>query len=166
MSTWDNSRADKSAEIFESIIPVLEQYFGGKVYSTENHDNQFAKLLDYKCAMDALVDTDEAVFGIAHRVKYNYYKDFTIRICDISGKPTEIDKISRPGIKPRYHIQTVCVNDIPTVIAIAKTADLIYAINQGMYTTKTAFDGDKFAILDWNKLAENGINIDIIELEV
>lgn len=164
MSTWDNSRADKSAEIFESIIPILEQYFDGKIYSTEDHESQFSKLLDYKCAIDALVDTNDTIFGIAHRVKYKYYEDFTIRTYDTSGKQTEFDKISRPGIKPRYHVQTVCVNDTPVVIAIAKTSDLVYAINQGIYTTKTAFSGDKFAILDWNELTYHGINIDIIEL--
>ena len=164
MSTWDNNLADKSAKTFESIIPVLEKYFNGKIYSTEDHESQFSKLLDYKCAIDALVDTNEAVFGIAHRVKYSYYKDFTIRTYDTSGKLTEFDKISRPGIKPRFHVQTVCVNDKPTIIAIAKTADLVYAINQGLYSVKTAFSGDKFAILNWNRLADNNINIDIIKL--
>ena len=164
MSTWDNKLANKSAKTFEAVIPVLKLYFGGEIYSTEDHESQFSKLLDYKCGIDAIVDTDKTIFGIAHRVKYNYYKDFTIRIYDCSGRPTEIDHIKRSGIKPRFHVQTVCVNDKPTIIAIAKTADLVYAINHHMYTTKTAFSGDKFAVLDWDYLINNGINIDIINL--
>lgn len=163
MVKWDYKRAADSAKIFDLVKPTLEQYFGGTIYSTEDHDSQYAKLLDYKCGIDALVDTDDVVFGIAHRVKYNYYTDFTIRTYNCSG-PTEIDHITRPGIKPRYHVTTICINDMPTVIAIAKTADIVYAINHNMHTTKTAFSGDKFAILDWNKLIDHGINVDIIKL--
>ena len=164
MIDWDYERASKSAAIFNAVIPTLESYFNGKIYSTEDHENQFAKLLDFKCAIDAIVDTNDAVFGIAHRVKYNYYEDFTIRIHNISGKCTEIDHMRQSGFKPRYHVQTIWLNNKPAVIAIAKTADLIYAIDQYMYTTKTAFSGDKFAILDWNTLIKNGINVDIIRL--
>ena len=81
MNTWDNKNADKSAKVFEVVKPILKQYFGGEIYSTENHNNDFAKLLDFKCAIDALVvDMNDAVFGIAHRVKYSYYEDFTIVI--------------------------------------------------------------------------------------
>lgn len=161
---WDKNRANQSARIFELVTPTLEKYFDGKIYSTEDHDNQFAKLLDFKCAIDAIVDTDDVVFGIAHRVSYKNYTTFTIRLHNIGGEVTEIDKLSKSGIKPRYHVQTICINDMPTTIAIAKTADLVYAINQHWYTTKTAFSGDKFAILDWNDLINNGITVDIIKL--
>lgn len=166
MNIWDNNKANKSAKIFEAVIPVLEHYFCGKIYSTENHDNQFAKLLDYKCAIDALVDADNAVFGIAHRVKYSYYEDFTIRKSIYnSNKITEFDKISKPGIKPRYHVQTVCVNDKPVVIAIAKTADIVYAINHGIATIKrNPKDKYEFYSLNWYNLLARGINVDIIEL--
>lgn len=166
MNIWDNNKANKSAEIFESIIPILEHYFGGKIYSTENHDNQFAKLLDYKCAIDALVDADDAIFGIAHRVKYSYYEDFTIRKSIYnSDKITEFDKISRPGIKPRYHVQTVCVDNKPVVIAIAKTSDIVYAINHGIATIKrNPKDKYEFYSLNWYNLLAHGINVDIIEL--
>lgn len=161
---WDNNRASKSAKIFADITPILEDYFDGIVYSTEDHDSQFAKLLDFKCAIDAIVDADDVVFGIAHRVSYKNYATFTIRLHNIGGETTEIDKLSKPGIKPRYHVQTICINGKPKTIAIAKTADLVYAINQHIHTTKTAFSGDKFAILDWNDLINNGINVDIIKL--
>lgn len=161
---WDYNRASQSAKVFNAVIPTLEWYFNGKIYSTEDHENQFAKLLDFKCAIDAIVDTDDAVFGIAHRVKYNYYEDFTIRMREASGAITEIDKLTKSGFKPRYHVQTIWLNNKPAVIAIAKTTDLVYAIDQYMYTTKTAFSGDKFAILDWNTLIKNGINVDIIRL--
>lgn len=167
MNTWDNNNANKSAKIFDSITPVLEHYFGGKIYSTESHDNQFAKLLDYKCAIDALVDTDDTVFGIAHRVKYSYYEDFTIRKSIYnSDKITELDKISRPGIKPRYHVQTVCIDNKPVVIAIAKTSDLLYAINHGIAKIRrNPKDNYEFYSLDWFDLISSGINVDIIKVE-
>ena len=167
MNTWDNNKASKSAKVFESVIPILEAYFGGKIYSTENHDSEFAGLLDFKCAIDALVDVDNAVFGIAHRVKYRYYEDFTIRKSIYnSDKITEFDKISRPSIKPRYHVQTVCVDNKPVVIAIVKTSDIVYAINHGIATIKcNPKDNYEFYSLDWYNLIAHGINVDIIKLE-
>lgn len=166
MNTWDNNNANKSAEIFNSVIPILEHYFGGKIYSTENHDSQFAKLLDYKCAIDALVETDNTVFGIAHRVKYSYYEDFTIRKSIYnSNKLTELDKLSRPGIRPRYHVQTVCIANKPVVIAIAPTPDLLYAINHGIAELKhNTKDNYEFYSLNWYNLMSHGINVDIIKL--
>lgn len=164
MVKWDYKRAADSARIFDLVTPTLEWYFGGKIYSTEDHDNQFAKLLDFKCAIDAIVDTNEVVFGIAHRVKYSNYRDFTIRVYRADGKLTEFDKLSKAGFKPRYHVQTICINDMPTTIAIAKTADIVYAINQGLYVEKTGRDGARFASLDWDELLENGINVDILKL--
>lgn len=166
MNTWDNNNADKSAKIFNSIIPILGQYFGGKIYLTENHDNLFAKLLDYKCAIDALVETDNTVFGIAHRVKYGYYEDFTIRKSIYnSGKLTEFDKISRPGIRPRYHVQTVCIANKPVKIAIAPTPDLLYAINHGIAEIKrNTKDNYEFYSINWHDLMSHGIDVDIIEL--
>ena len=160
----DVERANKSNKYFEQIIPILQHYFGGKVISTENHNSEVEAILDFQCGIDGLVLTEDTVFGIAHRVSYLPYHTFTIRTKDLSGKLTEIDHIKRSGIKPRFHVQTVCVNDKPTIMAIAKTADLVYAINHHMYTTKTAFSGDKFAVLDWDYLINNGINIDIINL--
>lgn len=164
MIDWDYDRAAKSAKIFDTVEPILKQYFGGEIYSTENHDNPFAEILDYKCAIDAVVSTNSAVFGIAHRVKYNNYTDFTIRVSNTCGSITEIDHMRQSGFKPRYHVQTVCIDGKPKVIAIAKSMDLLYAIDDDLATIKTAFSGDKFAILDWNKLIENGINVDILYL--
>lgn len=161
---WDYKRAAASAKIFDAVTPVLEHYFGGEILSTENHDSQIDILLDCKCGIDAIVDTNKSVFGIAHRVSYNYYKTFTIRTYDCSGRPTEIDHMRQSGIKSRYHVQTICVDNKPVVIAIAKSMDLLYAIDDGLAKIKTAFSGDKFAVLDWNTLRENDIPVDIIKL--
>jgi len=163
MKTWDYKRATASAKIFGIVIPTLEQYFGGNIIMTENHNSQIEQLLDCKCAIDALVENEISVFGIAHRVKYNNYTDFTIRVYNTNG-PTEIDHMRKSGIKPRYHVQTVCIDGKPTKIAIARSMDLLYAIDDGLATIKTAFSGDKFAILDWNILIANGIDVDIINL--
>lgn len=163
MKTWDYERAAKSAKIFGMVKLPLEIYFGGIVTETENHNSKIEQLLDCRCAIDAIVETENSVFGIAHRVKYNDYNDFTIRVYNTNGS-TEIDHMRQSGFKPRYHIQTVYIDNKPTKIAIAKSMDLLYAIDDGLATVKTAFSGDKFAILDWNVLQANGIDVDIIEL--
>lgn len=156
--------SENSAKIFDTIKPVLEQYFGGEIVSTENHTSQIDILLDSHCGIDAIVKTqNDIVFGIAHRVKYNDYTDFTIRTYR-PGHKTEIDHMRQSGIKPRYHVQTVCLHGKPTRIAIARSMDLLYAIDSGLAATKTAYNGCKFAILEWNILIANGIDVDIINL--
>lgn len=166
MAEWNYKRAEDSTKIFESVKPALEHYFGGELLSTENHENPFAELLDFKCGIDAIVKTDtNTVFGIAHRVKYNYYTDFTIHTKHSDGCLTEIDKMRKDGIKPRYHVQTVCVDGKPIMVAIARSMDLLYAIDiLDIATTKTSSTKEQFAILDWNDLINNGINVDIIKL--
>lgn len=165
MNKWDYERATKSAKVLNAVTPVLNQYFGGKIITTERHESKIEQLLDYNCAIDALVETNKSIFGIAHRVKYNNYTDFTIRVYNPDGL-TEIDHMRQSGIKPRYHVQTVCIDGKPTKIAIAKSMDLLYAIDiLGLAKTKTAFSGCKFAILDWNKLMKYDINVDIINVD-
>lgn len=164
MKQWDYERAAKSAKIFNAALPMLKFYFGGNIIMTENHNSKIDQLLDCHCAIDALVETEKSVFGIAHRVKYNDYNDFTIRVYNTNG-PTEIDHMRQDGIKPRYHVQSVYVDNKLTKIAIAKSVDLLYAIDiLKLAKIKTAFSGDKFAILDWNKLKQNDINVDIIDV--
>lgn len=158
-------KSTKSAKVFTDIVPILENYFDGEILSTENQLSAIERLLDCNCGIDAIVKTkNDIVFGIAHRVKYNDYTDFTIRLCNDIGKTSEIDHMRQSGIKPRYHVQTVCLHDKPTRIAIARSIDLLYAIDSGLAATKTAYNGCKFAILDWNVLLANGIDVDIINL--
>ena len=159
-----NNKMTISNKMFELVKPALEHYFGGIVCPVECQNNDACRLLDMRGGIDALVSTDTAFFGIAHRVKFNDYTDFTIRMRRDDGKRTEIDHIRQPGIKPRYHVQTVSLGNRPTKIAIAKSMDLLYAIDDGLATVKTTYDGNRFAILDWNILIANGINVDIINL--
>lgn len=165
MAKWNYERAAASAKIFDAVKSTLEQYFDGEILSTENHDNPFAELFDYCCCIDAFVKRpNKIVFGIAHRVKYNNYQDFTIHTKHSDGCLTEIDKLHQPGIKPRYHVQTVCIDGKPIKIAIARSMDLVNAIDNGLATIKTSSSNEQFAVLDWNKLIKNGINVDIIKL--
>ena len=157
-------KSTKSAKVFADIMPILENYFGGKILSTENQTSAVERLLDCDCGIDGIVKTDGAIFGIAHRVKYNNYTDFTIRLYNDIGKTSEIDHMRQSGFKPRYHVQTVCIDGTPTTIAIARTTDLVRAIDIELYTTKLCYNGAKFAVLDWNDLINNGINVDIIKL--
>lgn len=165
MAEWNYKRAEDSTKIFESVKPALEQYFGGELLSTENHENPFAELLDFKCDIDAVVKTNtEVVFGIAHRVNVKYYRTFTIHTEHSDGYLTEIDKLHKDGFKPRYHVQTACQNGKPVEIAITRSADLLYAIDNGWYIPKTSCTGEHFDVLYWDELIKHGINVDIIKL--
>lgn len=165
MAEWNRKQAEDSAKVFELVKPALEHYFGGEILSTENHDNPAYELFDFKCDIDAIVHTNtDVVFGIAHRVKYNYYTDFTIHTGHSDGYLTEIDKMRKDGIKPRYHVQTVCVDGKPIMVAIAKSKDLLYAIDNGWYTPKTSSTKEQFVALDWDELIDKGITVDIIKL--
>lgn len=160
----DVERANKSANYFEQLIPILQKHFGGKIISLENHVSEVELMLDFQCGIDGLVLTDEAVFGIAHRVSYLPYHTFTIRTKDVSGKPTEIDHIKRSGIKPRYHIQTLVGEDGKiTEVAIVKTADLLTAILQGYGRVINKPNCDAFVTIGWDTLNILGIQVDKLE---
>lgn len=164
--TYHTDRAELSAKIFDDITtPILEWYFDGQVKSTEKHDGTIETWLDKDCGVDAIVRTNsKIVFGIAHRINKKYYRTFTIHMSRPDEYITEIDHLRQPGFKPRYHVQTACKDGKPVEIAIAKTNDLLYAIDNGLAKIKTSDDGQEFAVLYWDKLIENGINVDIIYL--
>ena len=160
----DVERANKSVSYFNEIIPVLQKHFGGIIHSVENHNNKTDFILDFQCGIDGLVLTEDAVFGIAHRVSYLPYHTFTIRTKDLSGKPTEIDHIKRSGIKPRYHVQTLIGEDGKiTEIAIVKTADLLTAILQGKGRVIERPNRDTFIAVNWKTLTNLGIQVDKLE---
>ena len=151
---WDFNRAKKSSDIFDLVIPTLEKYFGGKIYSTESENSAIAKVLDRSCSIDGIVVSD-TVFGIAHRVNYKPYETFTVRTKDVHGL-TEWQHITRPGIKPRYHVQTIVENNMPAKLAIIKTDSLIDAINRdlgGKFTNQLSFD--EFYSIKWQTLKDD-----------
>lgn len=160
---WDYERAKRSSDIFNLVIPTLEQYFGGKIYSTESEDSIIAKILDRGCSIDGIVVSD-TVFGIAHRVNYKPYETFTVRTKDVHGL-TEFQHITRSGIKPRYHVQTIVENNMPAKLAIIKTDSLIDAINRdlgGKFTNQLSFD--EFYSVKWQTLKDNGYYVTVIDL--
>ena len=151
---WDYERAKRSSDIFNLVIPTLEKYFGGKIYSTESENSAIAKVLDRSCSIDGIVVSD-TVFGIAHRVNYKPYETFTVRTKDVHGL-TELQHITRPGIKPRYHVQTIVENNMPAKLAIIKTDSLIDAINRdlgGTFTNQLSFD--EFYSIKWQTLKDD-----------
>lgn len=160
----DVERANKSNDYFKQIMPILQKHFGGKIISVENHSCEVEAILDFQCGIDGLVLTDDAIFGIAHRVSYLPYHTFTIRTKDLSGRPTEIDHISRSGIKPRYHIQSIVGEDGNiSEIAIVKTADLLTAILQGYGRVIDRPNRDTFIAINWKTLTNLGIQVDKME---
>ena len=160
---WDYERAKRSSDIFNLVIPTLEKYFGGKIYSTESEDSIIAKILDHGCSIDGIV-VSNTIFGIAHRVNYKSYETFTVRIKDVHGL-TELQHITRPGIKPRYHVQTIVENDTPVKLAIIKTNSLIEAMDRQLgrrFTNKLSLD--EFYSIKWQTLLDNVYDVDIINL--
>ena len=160
---WDYERAKRSSNVFDLVIPTLEQYFGGKIYSTESEDSLIAKILDRGCSIDGIV-VSNMIFGIAHRVNYKSYETFTVRTKDVHGL-TELQHITRPGIKPRYHVQTIVENDMPVKLAIVKTDSLIDAIDRQLgrrFTNQLSFD--EFYSIKWQTLLDNGYDVTIIDL--
>lgn len=160
---WDYERAKRSSDIFNLVIPTLEKHFGGKIYSTEGENSAIAKILDRGCSIDGIVVSD-TIFGIAHRVNYKWYETFTVRTKDVHGL-TELQHITRPGIKPRYHVQTIVKNDMPFKIAIVKTDSLIESIDRKLGRTFTnPLSFDEFYSIYWHTLTANGYNVTIIDL--
>ena len=160
---WDYERAKRSSNVFDLVIPTLEKHFGGKIYSTESEDSFIAKILDRGCSIDGIV-VSNMIFGIAHRVNYKSYETFTVRIKDVHGL-TELQHITRPGIKPRYHVQTIVENDMPVKLAITKTDSLIECINRQLgrrFINQLSFD--EFYSIKWQTLIDNGYDVDIIDL--
>ena len=161
---WDYDRAKKSSDIFNLVIPTLEKYFGGKILSTESENSDIAKILDRGCSIDGIV-VSNMIFGIAHRVNYKWYETFTVRTKDIHGL-TELQHITRPGIKPRYHVQTVVKNDMPFKLAIVKTDSLIESINRKLGRTYVnPLSLDEFYSIYWQTLTANGYIVDIIDMK-
>lgn len=160
---WDYERAKRSSNVFDLVIPTLEKHFGGKIYSTEGEDSAIAKILDRGCSIDGIV-VSNMIFGIAHRVNYKSYETFTVRIKDVHGL-TELQHITRPGIKPRYHVQTIVENNMPVKLAITKTDSLIECINRQLgrrFINQLSFD--EFYSIKWQTLKDNGYDVTIIDL--
>lgn len=150
MASWNSKQVNDdlaaSASVLETVISALSDYFNGEIISLERSTESIAKFLDLACGIDALVHcNDGTVFGLASRVNYKKRNEFLIRtVRKYNNDPnsfnvrTEIDHISRSGIKPRYHVSTCVVAD-GYYIAIAKTADIVNYINNNYcrkYTNK------------------------------
>ena len=162
---WDKNSSKKSALMFNMTIPVIERELSGKIINLESQDdNNVAKLLDQKCAIDGLLIHNKGVYGLAHRVGYNYdWHTFTIRIEDSTSSCTEIDHLKSTGLKPKYHIQSYIKGDVVLSMAIAKTEDLVDYIEKYSPKIKTcSTSGDKFAIIDWTEFKAVGYKIKIL----
>ena len=169
MGKYNKEEAENSAQILEDIIPHLEQYFGGKVISTESENKKIkdeyteklTKLLDNHAATDALLLKDDLLFGIAHRVDKKNKQSITVRYKNSeTTKPTEYQKITNPlTIKPAYHVTTALVDGKPKYIAIISTNRLLDAINDGIGELKTGKDGSEYFELYWHDLKPYGIKV-------
>lgn len=163
---WDKDSAKKSSLMFNLIIPYAERELGGKIINLEvKDDNEIAKLLDQKCAIDGLLIHNKGVYGLAHRVGYNYdWHTFTVRIEDSVSSYTELDHLMSSGLKPKYHIQSYIKGDVVLSMAIARSEDLVtYINNYSPKIKKCSTSGDKFAIIDWFEFKDAGYKIKILK---
>lgn len=162
---WDKDAGKKSALMFNLTIPLIERELGGKIINLELQDDQISKILDQKCAIDGLLIHTKGVYGLAHRVGYNYdWHTFTIRIEDSESSCTEINHLKSTGLKPKYHIQSYIKGDVVLSMAIAKTEDLVDYIEKYDPKIKTcSSSGDKFAIIDWFEFKTAGYKIKVLK---
>lgn len=162
---WDKDASKKSALMFSLTIPFIERELGGKIINLELQDDQISKILDQKCAIDGLLIHTKGVYGLAHRVGYNYdWHTFTIRIEDSESSCTEINHLKSTGLKPKYHIQSYIKGDVVLSMAIAKTEDLVDYIEKYDPKIKTcSASGDKFAIIDWYEFKSADYKIKILK---
>ena len=150
--------AAKSLRGFEKFTaPVLKAAFGtNKIYSTERHDNELAKVLDRNAGIDGfVVDRNGAIFAFASRVQVGRnFQTFSIRRSRPSGKLTEFNKLANAlQLKPSYHVQTfVDADEQAATVALAETPDVIEQIYRNPNQWRTTSDNETFFFIPWRNL--------------
>lgn len=162
-------RIEWSAEYVKQAEPHLRFMLnGGKILRVEGKAEEVCKALDIVCGTDYIYvypDKHHA-WGMACRVQKYDRANFTIRKAVESGAQTELDKrrfaISKGGIYPFLTMQMFVDDDSHEIrrIGIAKTADIIEALDRGMGIEKRVQwdNGGKseFFYVEWEDMRRAG----------
>lgn len=169
---YNNYETDKNSFTgsLNNIIRALD--INGTIISTENDNHPISILLDRFCGIDAFIQDEIGVFGIAARIQAiepdkKSFDTFTIRSQRSSGVKTEyqkrVESISNNYFYPTYTIQGFVKKDTQDIISCAaiKTIDLYDFIKQHSYKVKENWSENKFMCVLWSdlELAEYPIKI-------
>lgn len=152
----------KSANTFDRFVaPALKVAFGAKViHSTERHENELAKVLDYSGIDGVLVDKHGWTLSFSSRVQFGKnYESFSIRRSRPNGTPTEFDKLKNQlSMKPACHVHSFIADDEKTaVVAITPTIELIKYIDKNPHQWRSTANGETFYFAPFTQL--DGVQI-------
>ena len=152
--------ATKSTNTFDRFVaPALQAAFGARVvYSTERHENELAKVLDYSGIDAVLVDKHGWTLSFANRIQFGRdYGAFTIRRSRPNGTPTEFDKLKNPlSMKPACHVHSF-IAEKSAVVAITPTIELIKYIDKNPHQWRSTANGETFYFVPFTQL--DGVQI-------
>lgn len=149
--------AMQSANTFDRFVaPALQAAFGAKViHSTERHENELAKVLDYSGIDGVLVDKHGWTLSFSSRVQFGRnYGAFTIRRSRPNGTPTEFDKLKNPlSMKPTFNVHSfIDANAKNAVVGIVKTPDLLRYICRNPNQWRSTTNGETFFFVPFAQL--------------
>ncbi|MEN6487655.1 MAG: ParB N-terminal domain-containing protein [Smithella sp.] len=135
---------------------------------------QMAKLLDQLAGIDVwYINKLNGIRGIASRIQTgSNYKTFTIRKTRDTGARTEYEKrkiaIEKGYLYPYLTVQAyVAENGKLLSFAVAKTEDIIDAIDHGLYsirrTGQKQIGQAEFYVVNWDDMKKAGYEIIIVE---
>ena len=169
---WDDDLA-LSMDVFDRLIrPVLPKLVRGECVRVEGREEEIAQMLDKQIGIDALIVREDATFALGSRVQINkgVWDTFTIRCERQSGHITELEKlknaIKNEAMRPHLSMHAYVVDGELKSVAMARTKDIIEFIENNNCPERTAWDEhgwQKFKVVHWYKMQEQGYQVNIIK---
>ena len=175
MATNFKTDATRSQKQFSKFVePALLAFGFTDIVSTESHDSELARFLDY-AGVDALArQKNGATVTIASRIiqikpNGNDYNCFSIRDTRRNGQATELEKlqhaIKRNSLRPYFHCQTfVDYEKEEAIVSLVRTAPLVqFVVDYPSF--KDTCDGAKFRLAYWQDLLLAGVNVSTLKID-
>ena len=165
MATNFKTDATRSQKQFSKFVePALLAFGFTDIVSTESHDSELARFLDY-AGVDALArQKNGATVTIASRIiqikpNGNDYNCFSIRDTRRNGQATELEKlqhaIKRNSLRPEKE---------EAIVSLVRTAPLVqFVVDYPSF--KDTCDGAKFRLAYWQDLLLAGVNVSTLKID-
>jgi len=155
--TKDLTATSKAIEI---IIPKINEFISGELYSVENSDNEILNLLDKYSGIDLIVLRDKALRGVASRVQWgNNWDTFTIRYKRHTGSKTEYEKrienIENGEFYPALTLQAYLNNRNENKLlslGVIRTKDLYELTQTHKELFKMRKSDNEFKFISWSDI--------------